>query len=135
MYCGFPSSSLILSNVLLSFERLAMSVLASVVSDGSPGSSFWMLGTGAPLIVGFSLTAADRVRARFEGGLAESTDVAVVFLCLELEVGAVDSSASSPDASREEGCRRSTVEDFILLAPEIALLRFVDPVDEGEDIV
>lgn len=38
------------------------------------------------------------------------------FLCLELEVtGTAESSASSSEASRDDGCRRSAVEDFLML--------------------
>lgn len=82
--------------------------------------------------------APERVRARFDGGrLAASRECEepsiddVFFLCLLLllllllpfdkfpavvllpvDCGPADSSPSSADASRDEGCRRSVVEDF-----------------------
>ena len=79
-------------------------MLASVVSDGSPGSSFWMLGTAKSWLDAFSAAVAvERVRGRFEGGFVDSTDVET-FLCLAPDDAcAAESSASSPDASRDEG--------------------------------
>lgn len=133
IYWGFPSSSLTFARGLLNVERFAISVLASVVSEGSPGSSFWMLGMAAPLpVIALSAVTVDRVRGRFAGGWAVSIEVAA-FLCLEPEGGPVTSVVSSPEASRDEGWRRSVVEFFI--ARGIAfLLRLPDPEEEGEDI-
>ena len=113
-----------------------MSELASVVSDGSPGSSLLILGIGMPLFKLVSATALDRVRGRLAGGFVESIDI-VDFLCLLL-VGVcveVSSPASSPEASRDEGCCSSTVEDFFIPVARFAVrFRFPEPDDEGEDI-
>lgn len=112
-----------------------MSVLASVVSEGSPGSSCWMLGIAMPLLEAPSLAALDRVLGRLLGGLLESLDGAD-FLCLPLaEFCAVESSASSPDASRDDGCWSSATEDFFITVGKVELrFRFPDPEDDGEDI-
>jgi hypothetical protein len=75
-----------------------------------------------------SLTEA--FRARFDGGILDKgfTD--------EGPAGPVDSSPSSPDASREEGCRRSVVDDLAMSIVErwweLARLRLLDC---GEDMV
>ena len=121
----------------LRFERLAISILASVVSEGSPGSSCCMLDIGMPLLGPFSAAVLDRVLGRFAGGFVESID-AVVFLCLLFGDGcAPDSSPpSSPEASREEGCWSSAIDDFFIAVGRFALrFRFAEPEDEGEDIV
>ena len=114
-----------------------MSELASVVSDGSPGSSLFILGIGVPLLELLSAIALDRVLGRLAGGLVESMDI-VDFLCLAI-VGAcveVSSAASSPEASRDEGCCRSTVEDFFIPEARFAVrFRFPEPDDEGEDML
>jgi len=104
--------------------RLAMSVLPSVVSDGSPGSPF----------AAFS-EFVDDLR-RLLGGFVASSELAD-FLCLELlDSGAVD-SPSSPDASREDGCIRSTAEGFFIAAESVVvlfLLPALELADDGEDI-
>ena len=93
---------------------------------------FWAF---APLVVAVSAVATDRVRGRFAGGFVESTEV-TAFLCLVVEDCMPDSSASSPDASREDGWSKSAVEElFSMAAVSAFLLRFADPEDDGEDIV
>lgn len=86
-----------------------------VVSDGSPGSSLLTTGpSAAPLRVDdstLSWISAEALRARLEAG----TEVADCFFCCCLPgdgtADPVDSSPpSSPDASRDEGCRRSAVD-------------------------
>lgn len=83
-----------------------------------------------------SLVAADRVLGRLLGGLLESLDGAG-FLCLPLaEFCAVESSASSPDASRDDGCWSSATEDFFMPVGRVELrFRFPDPEDDGEDML
>ena len=124
----FSDCSLLSELLLFRVERVAISVLASVVSDGSPGSSLLML--AIPLPTQLSLVALDRVRGRLAGGLEESIE-AEDFLCLVVVLERVaESSASSPEASREEGCSKS-------FGTEVgAALRFRLPVSEedGEDI-
>lgn len=121
--------------------RLSMSLLATVVSDGSPGSSL-LTADGAsgrsPLDVGTRVSLTDALRARLGGGtVPEVTSRDDCFLCL-LGSGMtepVDSSPSSPDASREEGCRSSAGEGMATLAGrcwEPLRLRFEDG---GEDMV
>lgn len=81
-----------------------------------------------------------RVRARFtDGALVEAaSEKAENFLCFPSEVSAtVDSSPSSPEASREDGCRKSAaVEDFGALAARwVALrLRLLGLLEDAEDI-
>ena len=113
-----------------------MSVLASVVSEGSPGSSLLMLGTTSPLPVACSVAATERVLGRFMGGLIESWD-GVAFLCLLLVgIWAAESSASSPEASREDGCWRSAVEDFLIALWSVVFrFRFPEPEDDGDDMM
>ena len=77
-------SSLPLEARAFVLDRWAISVLASVVSEGSPGSSFWMLGITEPLALALSPAAEERVRGRFGGGLF--TSKVLDFLCLELLV-------------------------------------------------
>jgi hypothetical protein len=90
-------------------------MLASVVSDGSPGSSLLIDRPTVAFpfrLVSESAVKKDRVRARFEGGIFDASTADRGFLCLPDEVaGAADSSPSSPEASREEGCKRSVVDD------------------------
>lgn len=86
-----------------------MSLLATVVSDGSPGSSLLIAdgsSVAAPL-AGVWSVVVELLRARLDGGTA-AADVTFPagFLGWGL-VGPVDSSPSSPEASREDGWRRS----------------------------
>ena len=84
-----------------------MSLLATVVSEGSPGSSF-----AAPLAVG-TLPSPEDLRTRFGGGTVPAVSIELCFLDLfDGTAGPVDSSASSPDASRDDGWRRSVVDDL-----------------------
>ena len=93
----------------------AISVLPSVVSEGSPGSD--------PLGI---LSPVDE-RNRFEGGLDASIELP--FLCFKLDSGAVD-SPSSAEASRDDVCSCTA---------GAASVRFRFPVPEpgdvGDDIV
>lgn len=114
-----------------------MSSLSSVVSEGSPGSALAIVGVALPLLEAASALALERVRGRFGGGFVESTEVAD-FLCLlvDTDTGTAESSASSPEASRDDGWRRSAVDDFLIAVGSV-LVRFllVEPVDEGDDIL
>ena len=82
------------------------------------------------------MVAVDRVLGRLLGGLLESLDGAG-FLCFPLATScAVESSASSPDASRDDGCWSSATEDFFIPVDSVELrFRFPDPEDDGEDMV
>ena len=53
--------------LFLRLRREVISGLASVVSEGSPGSTTSMSGTAGPLLVGLSVVTADRVLGRLEG--------------------------------------------------------------------
>jgi hypothetical protein len=87
--------------------------------------------TGTVPLLFIVSTALLLVRARLLGGTVESTELLVAcFLRRRLCVGA-SSASSSPEASREDGWRRSVVER----APSPAVrLRFADEVDDGEDM-
>ena len=96
--------------------RCAISALASVVSDGSPGSS--------PFVI-FSPFAD---RSRLEAGLS-----------VELLLGAFaerDSSTedSSPDASREMEWSCSIAGVFLVEEGKVEV-RFLLPAEDGEDIM
>lgn len=93
-----------------------------------------MLGT-APLLVGPS-AALDLVLGRLLDALVESVDAAD-FLCFMLVTAwEAESAASSPEASRDDGWRRSAVEDCLveLCRVEVRFL-FPEPDDEGDDII
>lgn len=107
--------------------RVAISVLPSVVSDGSPGS--W--GLSDPFVI-FSCVLD---RNLFAGGLVESIEFPFLWP-RPVDSGAVD-SPSSPEASREDGCNRSIVDDLFADGIVAVLFRFptLEPADEGEDIV
>lgn len=127
MSSPFPSGRSLFDVFLdLRFERLAHS---PVVPSSSPSSP-------APLIVAVSAVALDLVLGRLLGGFAESVN-AVVFLCLLLVlIWEAESAASSPEASREDGCRRSAVADFLIeVWNDEVRFRFPDPDEDGEDIV
>ena len=121
--------------MLLRFDRFAMSVLASVVSDGSPGSSLLMLVPDTPSFETLSASIVDRVLGRLAGGFIPST-IAVDFFGLKFVLlGAAESPASSPEASREEGWSRSAVEDWAIDFERVdARFRFPEPEDDGEDM-
>jgi hypothetical protein len=53
-----------------------------------------------------------------------------------MDSGAVD-SPSSPEASREEGCSKSIVDDLFVDGKVAVLFRFptLEPAEEGEDMV
>jgi len=107
--------------------RFAISVLPSVVSDGSPGSSALSFPLGI-----FSWVPD---RNRFAGGLVESIEF--VFLWFKLaDSGAVD-SPSSPDASRDDGCNWSIAGVVLFDGNVFVLFRLpaFEPAKEGEDMV
>lgn len=80
------------------------------------------------------VAAAARVLARLVGGMSlESTKLAD-FLCLEARDG--DTAASSADASRDDGCRRSVIDD-LRRSEEGWIVRFrlaEELVEEGDDM-
>ena len=88
------------------------------------------------MLVAVSAVAVDRVLGLFVGGFAEST-AGADFLCLRVVTAwAVESSASSPEASRDDGWSRSAVDNCVLACARFVVrFRFDDPADEGEDIV
>ena len=106
---------------------------SSAVFSLFSGSALLMLGL-APLLVGPS-AALDLVLGRLLDALVESAD-AVDFLCFMLVTAwEAESAASSPEASRDDGWRRSAVEDWlvVLCRREVRFL-FPEPDDEGDDI-
>ena len=107
----FAASTLLLGAlVLLRLDRCSISALASVVSDGSPGSSTFSIGESTDVLAaGPSGATLERVRGLFAGGLLASIEAAP-FRCFVLRVG--EAATSSPDASRDEGWSKSVVEDF-----------------------
>ena len=90
-----------------------------MVEDGSPGSSLLIAGTSdfkrllleSALIELWLVAAATaRVRGRLLGGTSLESIRLADFLCFEVRKG--DSAFSSADASRDEGCCKSVVEDL-----------------------
>jgi hypothetical protein len=73
--------------------RLAISVLASVVSEGSPGSS--------KLVDPLETLSWIDERSRLAGGFES---IELLFLVLRMPDSAAVVSPSSPDASRDDGC-------------------------------
>lgn len=114
--------------VVLFVLRLVRVPIAA--SEPSPSSSITV-----PLLAKFSGAAAlDLVRGRFAGGLPASA-CAADFLCLLLVTSCeAESAASSPEASREEGWRRSAVEDCLIEDGAGLRFRLPEPDDEGEDM-
>jgi len=106
--------------------RLAISVLPSVVSDGSPGS--WIL------LDPFVIFSCVLDRNLFAGGF-ESIELPFLWPA-PVDSGAVD-SPSSPEASREEGCNKSIVDDLFVDGIVAVLFRFptLEPAEEGDDMV
>lgn len=59
------------------------------------------------------------------------------FLCFTPLVTAceAESAASSPEASRDDGCRRSAVDDCLIELERFEVrFRFDEPEDDGDDI-
>ena len=80
--------------------------------------------------------AVERVRGLLVGGLLDESREADDFLCFELVIAvAGESSASSPEASRDDGWSRSAVDDFKIVLGRWEL-RFLlpEPADDGEDM-
>lgn len=78
----------------------------------------------------------DLVLGRLLDALVEST-VAADFLCFILvRAWEAESAASSPEASRDDGWRRSAVEDCLVehCRVEVRFL-FPEPDDEGDDMI
>ena len=73
-------------------------------------------------------------RNLFAGGF-ESIELPFLWLA-PVDSGAVD-SPSSPEASREEGCNKSIVDDLFVDGIVAVLFRFptLEPAEEGEDMV
>ena len=87
-----------------------------------------------PLELLVAAAAAARVRGLLLGGASFASVELADFLCFEIRDG--DSAASSADASREEGCKRSVVED-LRRSEGIWVVRFrlaEEPVEEGDDM-
>ena len=98
-----------------------MSMLASVVSDGSPGSILLMEDSSFPFWLPLTPSAEGmvRVRGRLDGGTpVESAPDFFDFPPDEAAparaeaVAAADSSPSSPEASREDGWSCSAVDSL-----------------------
>jgi hypothetical protein len=87
--CGFSSSTFEVFFRPFRPIRFAISVLASVVSEGSPGSD------------PFGILSPMDERNRFEGGFDASIELP--FLCFKVDSGAVD-EPSSPEASLDDVC-------------------------------
>lgn len=87
---------------VLRLLRLAMSVLASVVSDGSPGSSLLMIGMTIVALAAFS-AACELFRGRLLGGLGNSCEVAGFLCFIVVTSGTAEPAASSSEASRDDG--------------------------------
>ena len=133
---AFLSASFMLG-VFLILYRLAISTLAPVVSLGSPGSLRSTLGSLTPPSAEDScVLIAVRVRGRLLGGFEASIEVED-FLCFPpvLVAVVVLSSASSPDASRDEGCSNSAVVEFLTdFSVDEARFRLPELEDDGDDI-
>ena len=107
---------------------------SSIVFSLSSASTLLILGI-APLLVGQS-AAVDLVLGRLLDALVESADAAD-FLCFMLVTAwEAESSASSPEASRDDGWRSSAVADCLmeLCRVEVRFL-FPEAEDEGDDMV
>lgn len=77
--------------------------------------------------------ALDFVRARLLGGMPVLS-MELLAPCLRRVLCEGESASSSPEASREDGCSMSALED--LASSEVAVrLRFPEPLEEGEDMV
>lgn len=96
----------------------------------SSASALLILGI-APLLVGPS-AALDLVLGRLLDALVASAD----FLSFILETAwEAESAASSPEASRDDGWRRSAVEDcFVEFCNVEVRFLFPEPDDEGDDM-
>lgn len=112
-------------------ELLPLRFGRSAVS--APASSS---GGEVPLLVGVSAVALDRVLGLFVGGFVASRDE-IDFLCLLLVTSwTVESSASSPEASRDDGWSRSAADNCLLVwARFVVRFRFDDPSEEGDDML
>ena len=107
---------------------------SSIVFSLSSGSTLLILGI-APLLVGQS-AALDLVLGRLLDALVESADAAD-FLCFMLvRAWEAESAASSPEASRDDGWRRSAVADCLVELGRVEVrFLFPEPEDEGDDMV
>ena len=126
----FRSGSCLLEEpFVLRFERPPSSIVFSL----SSGSALLILGI-APLVVGPS-AALDLVLGRLLDVLVESANAAD-FLCFMLVTAwEAESAASSPEASRDDGWRRSAVEDCSAEFCRVeARFLFPEPDDDGDDM-
>lgn len=116
--------------VLFLATRSAISVLPSVVSEGSPGS----FRSSAPFAEDLSVLVEDLILLL--GGAFGSVELGV-FLCFIATVsGAVD-SPSSPEASRDDACSWSLLSGFFNEEVSVVLrfrLATLEPAEDGEDI-
>ena len=103
---------------------------SSTSSSPSPTSTL----VTVPLLVGPS-AALDLVLGRLLGAFAVSA-AAADFLSLRLVIALeAESAASSPEASREDGWRRSAVDDCLIELWSVVLrFRFPEPEEDGDDI-
>lgn len=122
----FSSASLEVLLRPLRPTRLAMSVLPSVVSDGSPGS--------CKLVIPLGVFSFVEDRSLFAGGFPPSAPLCFLWLKLP-DSGAVDSP--SADASRDDGWSWSRAAVLIEDGSVEVRFRFpaLEPADDGDDIV
>ena len=85
-----------------------------------------------------ALSAADELfLGRLLDGLVESIDVKS-FLCLLLVAsGTAEPAASSPEASRDDGCSKSAVDDLVMLDGRVEVrfrLAIPEPEEDGDDM-
>ena len=100
----------------------------------SSASALLILGI-APLLVRPS-AALDLVLGRLLDALVRSADAAYFFCFMLVTAWEAESAASSPEASRDDGWRRSVVEDCLVELGRVEIrFLFPEPDDEGDDIV
>lgn len=88
----------------------------------------------APLLLGPS-AALDLVLCRLLDALAESANAADFFCFILVTACEAESAASSPEASRDDGWRRSAVEDCLVELGRVEVrFLFPEPDDEGDDM-
>lgn len=107
---------------------------SSTVFSLSSASALLILGI-APLPVGPS-AALDLVLGRLLDALVGSADAADFFCFMLVTAWEAESAASSPEASRDDGWRRSVVEDCLVELGRVEIrFLFPEPDDEGDDMV
>lgn len=107
---------------------------SSTVFSLSSASALLILGI-APLLVGPS-AALDFVLGLLLDAPVESADAADFLCFIVVTAWEAESAASSPEASRDDGWRRSAVEDcFVELCRVEVRFLLAEPDDEGDDMV